>query len=98
MSFLFGITQFFKKFYATHILCHDHACIYDIKSLSDYLEKNWSYRADIWASTWENLSTGFANKEGADQPAHLRRLINTIVIRFSESMISKLATQENSVF
>ena len=35
----------------------------------------------IWASTRENLSSGFANNKGADQPAHPRRLISTLVIR-----------------
>ena len=45
----------------------------------------------IWASTRENLSSGFTNNTGVDQPAHPRRLINASVIRFLESIISKLA-------
>ena len=36
----------------------------------------------IWAATRENLSWGFANNTGADQPAHLRSLISAYVIRF----------------
>ena len=35
---------------------------------------------------------------GADQPAHLRRLISTFVIRYLESIISKLASSEMSIF
>ena len=41
---------------------------------------------------------GFANNTGADQPAHLHRLISAFVILFLESFISKLATKEISVF
>ena len=40
----------------------------------------------------------FANNTGADQPAHPRSLISTFVIRFMESIICKLATDENSSF
>ena len=36
----------------------------------------------------------FVNKKRRDQPAHLRRLIRAFVIRFLESVISKLATRE----
>ena len=52
----------------------------------------------ICASTRENLSSGFANNTGADQPAHLRSLISAFVIRFLKSVISKLATSEILVF
>ena len=52
----------------------------------------------IWASTRDNLSSGFANNKGADQPAHPRRLISTFVICFSESVMSKLAICEISMF
>ena len=37
---------------------------------------------------------GFANNTGADQPAHPRSLISTFVIHFSNSTISKRATNE----
>ena len=40
---------------------------------------------------------GFANNKGADHPAHLHRLISAFVIRFFESVISKLATSEISI-
>ena len=33
-----------------------------------------------WASTQENLSLGFVNNKGADQPAQPRSLISTFVI------------------
>ena len=38
----------------------------------------------------KNMSSGFANNKGAYQPAHSRRLISAFVIRFWESIISKL--------
>ena len=41
---------------------------------------------------------GFANNTGADQPAHLRRLISAFVIRFLERIICKLGTVEISIF
>ena len=41
---------------------------------------------------------GFANNTGADQFAHLRRLISVFVSRFFESFICKLATGEISIF
>ena len=40
----------------------------------------------------------FANNKGADQPAHPRSLISAFVIRFLESIISKLAASEISIF
>ena len=52
----------------------------------------------IWASTQENLSLGFVNNKGAGQPVHPHRLISAFVIRFLESIISKLATGEISIF
>ena len=41
---------------------------------------------------------GFANSKGADQPAHPRRLISAFNIRLFESVLSKLATSEISIF
>ena len=40
----------------------------------------------------------FANNKGADQPAHLRRLISAFIISLLESIISKLAMREISIF
>ena len=40
----------------------------------------------------------FANNKGADQPVHPCRPISAFVIRVLESIISKLATGEISVF
>ena len=39
-----------------------------------------------------------ANNKGADQPAHPRSLISAVVIRFLESIISRLAMSEISIF
>ena len=44
-----------------------------------------------------NLSSRFANNKGADQPAHVRRLIRAFVIVFLERIISDLATGEISI-
>ena len=41
---------------------------------------------------------GGANNKGADQPAHIRSLISTCVIRLLERIISGLATSKNSIF
>ena len=41
---------------------------------------------------------GVGNIKGADQPAHPRSLISSFVIRSLESIISKLATSEISLF
>ena len=41
---------------------------------------------------------GVANNTGADQPAHPRSLISAFVISSLESIISRLATSEISIF
>ena len=41
---------------------------------------------------------GFGNNKGADQPAHTCSLISAFVIRLMESIISRLATNENLNF
>ena len=55
-------------------------------------------RHQRWASTWEDLYSGFAYNKGPDQPAHPRSLISAIVIRLSESIMSRLAIIEFSIF
>ena len=40
----------------------------------------------------------FANNTGADQPAHTRSLLSAFVIRFLESIMGRLATDEISIF
>ena len=50
----------------------------------------------IWASTQENLSLGFANNMGADQPAHPRSLFSAFVICVLESMLSKNADRRKA--
>ena len=40
----------------------------------------------------------FANNKGTDQHAYLHSLISTFIIRLLESSISKLATDEISIF
>ena len=37
---------------------------------------------------------GFANNKGTDKPAHTRSLISAFVIRFMESIISRIATNK----
>ena len=41
---------------------------------------------------------GFENNKGADQPAHPRSLISAFNIRLLESIISRFATSEISIF
>ena len=41
---------------------------------------------------------GFEKNKSADQPAHLHRLISTIIICLFESIISKLATGKILIF
>ena len=41
---------------------------------------------------------GFANNTCADQPVHPRSLISAFVIRFLESIISRLTASEISIF
>ena len=41
---------------------------------------------------------GGANNKGAGQPAHPRSLISTFVICLLESIISRFAMDENSIF
>ena len=41
---------------------------------------------------------GLPKNNGADQPAHLRSLISTFVVRILECMISRLAMSELSIF
>ena len=53
---------------------------------------------NIWASTRNSLTSGFANNKGADLLAHPRRLISAFVIRFLESNISKPCYKRNSNF
>ena len=52
----------------------------------------------IWAWSRENLSSEFANNKSADQPAHAGSLISAFVIHLLESIISRLATSEISLF
>ena len=77
------------KFVLRITVWHQEACLIEILQMSTHI---------IWASTRENLSLGVANNKGPDQPAHPRRLISTLVIPILESLISKLATCEISIF
>ena len=63
-----------------------------------HIDKNIYKFHIIWALMQENLSLGFPNNKGADQPAHRRRMISTFVIPILESIISKLAMGEISLF
>ena len=41
---------------------------------------------------------GFANNKGADQPAHMRSLISTFVVRLTKSIMYRHSTSEISMF
>ena len=51
----------------------------------------------IWALRRENLSSGFVNNKGADQPAHPHRLISDFDIGLLEN-IYRQAMSEISIF
>ena len=67
---------------------------YDCSSNCSKMDTNIAYglrhlKTCLWA---------FANNKDADPPAHPHRLIGTFVICFFESIMSKLATSEISIF
>ena len=66
----------------------------------DFLIDHWLviHVHKIWASMQETCLWGFANNKGADQPVHPHSLISTLVICLLESIISKLAMSEISIF
>ena len=72
----------------------EHDLTPKIGQFSGCFIQNWGKAHIIWAAARENLSLGFANNTGADQPAHPCSLISPFVICFLESIICKLATGE----
>ena len=66
-------------------------------NLDKKLNFKWKSSKFKLASTWEDLSLGFGNNRGADQPAYLGSLISAFVIHLLESFISKLAMSEFSI-
>ena len=46
--------------------------------------------------SWENLFMLYANNKGTDQPAHLRSLISTFVVRCLDSIIPLVSIFEIS--
>ena len=48
---------------------------------------NWDYSYERYGPR-ENLFSGFANNKGADQPAHMCRLIGAFVIHAEETGLS----------
>ena len=53
---------------------------------------------NIWASTQKTYFLWLANNKCVDQPVRPRSLVSACVICFLESIISKLATSEMSIF
>ena len=53
-------------------------------------------RIIIRATSFENLFYAYANKKGADQPAHPRSLISTFVVRCLDSIIPLVSISEIS--
>ena len=97
-------------FWFAHSLVYVFFSFYAIFMLSKLLFANKSIFAKIkfcqafsltnCIKKWASTSSGCANNKGADQPAHLRRLISAFVIRSFESayIISTLATCEIPIF
>ena len=63
-------------------------------SLGECALRNHRY---MWATLWENLFQRYANNKGTDQPAHLRSLISTFVIRCLDSIMHTLAKSKMSI-
>ena len=59
---------------------------------------NLAKNMNKWTLMRKILSSGFANNKGADQPVFPNRLISAFAICLLESIISKLATGEISLF
>ena len=61
------------------------------------LRKYFSIKTTYGPRREKTCLQGFENNTGTDQPAHPGSLISAFVIRFLESVISKLATREISI-
>ena len=58
----------------------------------------FNYNDMIWALTRGNLSSGFVNNKGEDQPGQMHSMISTFILHFLESIISKLTLQAKFQF
>ena len=65
--------------------------IMDIQNWHLIRKVKFRFNQDIWASTRENLSSGFANNNDEVQPANARIRVSAFVIRLLEFIISRLA-------
>ena len=72
------------------------ACHFDATCYTPHHEEEWAFSNGPHCE--KTFLQEFANNKGADQPEHPRRLISAFVIRFLQSVISKLATGEISIF
>ena len=78
--------QHTRFWYVSHIQNNcEYFPIPPIKHILDSTQDFGTFH--IWASMGENLS----NNTGADQPAHMHRLVSAFVIGLLESFISRLA-------
>ena len=90
-----------KGFYLQHSSCNQLFLIRMNKSV-DHDQMLFQKLSDLDLQCFQNriygprhektYLRGFANNTGADQPAHPRSLISAFVIRFLESIMSRLAT------
>ena len=71
-------------------------CLWHIECAQKCPIRKLFYRAFLpchkWVLTGENLSSGFSNNKGTYQPVYPCSLISAFIIRFLQSMISKLAS------
>ena len=72
--------------------------LYILLNTINYLEGFKMHNIIGALSTLENLSSGTASNKGADQTAHPCCLISAFVIHLLESIISRLAMSEISIF
>ena len=91
-----------RNFFFCLLVATIYSC-YGVQSIPVLGGKNtlvikYYYHLDIGPRREKTCHRGFANSTGADQPAHPRSLISAFVIRFEESTICRLATDEISIF
>ena len=67
-----------------------------LQTLTSLLQIPLTCTGIISATSWENLFTPYENNKGADQPAHLRSLINAFVICCLDGIVPLVSISEVS--
>ena len=90
-----SFSYFFLQFHTTKLM----KFLFSNNKATRYISICYAYDVLIkWAPSRKILLSVFASNKGADQSAHPCRLISAFVIRSLESTLSKLDTDEVSIF